>query len=258
MRLTRRPTTTRKATVVALASVAGAAALSLVVTSALAAPKPAPAAPTPTTTAADTTPPPAPGFAQKPDNPTTNQNAHFRMTSTEAGVTFRCSLDGGAHGTCGQVANYNNLDFGEHCLEVRTADGAGNLSPAATWCWSVVIQGGFPISGTVDQPFFPGVTRPLGLVIGNPYNFTIRVTEVAITVDDTTTPPGCSGATNLTVTQGLRVPVDVPRGSTMSLRQLGVGQADWPQLTMPNLPVNQDACKNVTFSLAFDALATKP
>lgn len=261
MRLTRRLASAKKATTVALSVVAGTGALSLAITSALAAPKPPtppPPATTTTTTVVDSTPPPPPVLAEKPDNPTTSKNAHFKVTDAEAGVTFECRLNGGAWGACGPVANYNGLDYGEHCLDVRALDRAGNTSPATGWCWSIVIQGGFPISGTVPQPFAPGVSHPLNLVLGNPYNFTIRVTSVTIAVDTATTNADCVGPTNLTVTKNLSAPVDVPRDATRSLQQLGVAQADWPVLTMPNLPVNQDACKGVTFSLSFTGQATKP
>lgn len=260
MRLTRRLTILRKATLVVLVPVAGAGALSLALTSADAAPKApttAPAAPT-TPTVPDTTPPPEPVLSEKPADPTTSRNAHFRITDAEAGVTFRCRLDGGAYASCGPVANFNNLDIDEHCLDVHAADAAGNPSPDTRWCWSIILRGGFPVSGDVDDLFAPGVTQPLNLVIGNPYNFTIRVTAVTITVGATTGNEECAGPLNLTVAQGLTVPVDVPRNSTRSLQQLGVAEADWPRLKMPNLETDQDACKNATFSLAYTGEATKP
>ena len=262
MRSIRRLTATRKAGNVALAVAAGAGALSLAVTSALAAPK-GPAAPeqapavTTTTTVVDTTPPPAPVLAEKPDLTTTSRNAHFKFTDDEAGARFRCRLGDAPYGDCAPVVNFNNLDPDEHCVDVRAVDGAGNLSSVTTWCWSIVLHGGFPISGTVDGLFAPGVTHPINLVIGNPYNFGIRVTAVTITIADGTGREGCSGTANLTVTKGLTVPVDVPRNTTSSLRDLGVAQDDWPRLTMPNLPTNQDACKSATFSLTYTGQATK-
>lgn len=253
--------TAGRASVAVVLSVAGVVGTWLVIGSALAAPTP-PATPAPatttTTTAPDTTPPPAPTLSDKPSDPTTSRTAHFKITSAEAGVSFRCSLDGVPFGPCGQAVNYTGLDYSEHCFAVRAVDRAGNVGPVTTWCWSVVLQGGFPISGMADQPFFPGATRAVNLVIGNPYNFTIRVTAVSIAVADPTSRPGCDGPTNLMVTQGLAVPVDVPRNSTRSLLQLGVDPDAWPQLTMPNLPTNQDACKNATFSLAFTGQAVKP
>lgn len=247
---------TRKVATLAALWLAGAGVVGLAATSSLAAPKPAPVATT-TTTVADTTPPPAPVFADKPADPSTSKNAHFTLSNAEANVTFRCRLDGGSFGTCTKEVNYNNLDFGEHCLDVRAADAAGNLSPVSTWCWSIVLQGGFPISGSITQPFAPGVTRPLNLVIGNPFSFTIRVTSVTVTVGSTNR-PGCVGTANFTVTKGLTSTVDVPRNTTRSLQQLGVAESAWPALTMPNLAVNQDACKGATLSLTYAGQATKP
>lgn len=254
MRLTRRLTIT-KATI---ASVTGAGLLSLVVTSALALPKPA-ATGAPTTAAAhDETPPPPPEFTEKPDQTTTNRNAQFKIVDAEAGVTFSCSLDGAASEPCNRVVNFTNLDFDKHCLRVRAVDAAGNQSEtAATWCWSIVLHGGFPVSGTIPQLFAPGVSHRLDLVIGNPYNFPIRVTAVTITVaEDAATP--CEERVNLIVEEPLAGPVDVPRNSTQSLSQLGVASADRPLLTMPNLSTNQDACKGASFSLTYTGEAIKP
>lgn len=116
----------------------------------------------------------------------------------------------------------------------------------------------FSINGSVSQLFAPGVSRPVNLVLGNPHNFTIRVTAVTITVSPSTDKSGCSGTANLKVTKSLSVPVDVPKNATRSLQQLGVAQANWPVLTMPNLPTNQDACKNALFSLSYTGQAVKP
>jgi len=258
MRLTESPLITKKLAALALFWVTAAGVLGLAVTASLAAPKPAPApAPPTTTTVVDTTPPPAPVFADKPADPSTGRNAHFTLSDDEANVTFRCRLDGGSFGTCNKEVNYNNLDFGEHCLDARAADAAGNLSPVTTWCWSIVLQGGFPISGSITQPFAPGVTRPLNLVIGNPFSFTIRVTSVAVSVGSTDK-DGCVGTANFTVTKGLTSTVDVPRNTTRSLQQLGIDESAWPTVTMPNLATNQDACKGATLSLTYTGQATRP
>ena len=98
----------------------------------------------------------------------------------------------------------------------------------------------------------------MNLVIGNPHDFAIRVTSVTITVHPNTSKAGCSGTANLAVTKTLAVPVDVPRNSTRSLQQLGVAQALWPVLTMPNLASNQDACKNAVFSVVYTGQAVRP
>lgn len=257
MRLTQSMMITEKLAGLAILSVVCGGGVVMALSASPAASKaPAPAATT--TTIADTTPPPAPDLGAKPDNPTTGRNAHFRITDAETSVTFRCRLDGGAYGTCASIVNFNKLDFGEHCFDVRAADPASNLSAVTTWCWSIILQGGFPISGTIPERFAPGVTRPLNLVIGNPYSFTIRVTSVTVTVGDDTSDPGCDGSTNFTVTKGLTATVDIPRNSTWSLQQLGVAPAAWPAVTMPNLASNQDACKGATFSLAYTGQAVKP
>jgi hypothetical protein len=249
MRRTHRPTTPKRTTAVVLLVVAGAISLLLALGSALAAPG---------VSSADATAPPEPVLDARPDDPTFSRNAHLKVNNAEAGVRFECRLDGAPFGNCGSVANFNNLSVDEHCFDVRAVDDAGNRSPVTGYCWVIVLMGGFPVTGTVPHPFAPGVTRPLNLVIGNPYNFAIRVTSVAITVAAATNRAGCSGPANLQVTEPLAVAVTVPADSTRSLEQLGVAAADWPQLTMPNLATNQDACKNADFSLAFSGQATRP
>jgi hypothetical protein len=49
----------------------------------------------------------------------------------------------------------------------------------------------------------------------------------------------------------------VPRDRSVSLSELGVPESQWPQLRMPDLPVNQDACKNTSFTFEYAATATK-
>ncbi len=153
---------------------------------------------------------------------------------------------------------FNDLSQARHCFEVRAVDPAGNRSSPASYCWTVVLDGGFPISGLIDAPFHPGVTRPVNLVIGNPNNFAVQVVAVTITVDQQTTKPGCAGDENLVVSRGLLQAVDVPANTTASLEDLGVDRAQWPELRMPNLASNQDACKGAEFTLHYTAQATKP
>jgi hypothetical protein len=102
------------------------------------------------------------------------------------------------------------------------------------------------------------VTRTVNLVIGNPFNFSIRVTGVTVTVDTASSKAACSGSDNLKVTRSLLGTVDVPARSSRSLQDLGISQANWPTVTMPNLFTNQDACKGATFTLHYSGTATKP
>lgn len=124
-------------------------------------------------------------------------------------------------------------------------------------------QRSFAIAGSVTQVLSPGVTQPLNLIFTNPFNFDIDVTGVSIGVQSATTKnglpnPGCNGSQNLVVSRAYRGSVVVGRNSTKSLSELAVPAPQWPLLTMPDLPVNQDACASTTFGLTYQGTAVKP
>ena len=54
------------------------------------------------------------------------RHSRFKVTSTEAGSTFRCRLDGGPAKPCGPKVDYVGLKKGKHNLAVYAVDAAGN------------------------------------------------------------------------------------------------------------------------------------
>jgi hypothetical protein len=86
----------------------------------------------------DLTPPPAPAISSGPANPTTATNATFTFTDGEAGVTFRCRLDGGGYSGCASPAVYSGLTLIPHVFSVRAVDTAGNIGAPASLGWTVV------------------------------------------------------------------------------------------------------------------------
>lgn len=83
----------------------------------------------------DTTPP-ATTISSGPTSSTTDASASFSFTSSEAGSTFECQLDGGSWTACSSPKFYSSLAVGTHTFSVRATDQAGNLEPSppvASW-----------------------------------------------------------------------------------------------------------------------------
>ena len=69
---------------------------------------------------------------------TNSTSAPFDFSSTEAGVTYECSLDATVYVACSDPKTFTGLADGAHTLAVRARDGAGNVDPTlAAWAWTV-------------------------------------------------------------------------------------------------------------------------
>ena len=80
----------------------------------------------------DTTPPTTTLAASIDGN-----SASFTFTSSEAGSTFSCALDGSSFEACSSPRAYSRLAPGSHTFAVRATDAAGNTGAAATHTWSI-------------------------------------------------------------------------------------------------------------------------
>jgi hypothetical protein len=77
-----------------------------------------------------------------PSGTVASRDATFAFTSTEAGSTFECSLDGAAYSSCSSPKGYTGLANGSHAFRVRATDGAGNVDPTpASRTWKVQASG---------------------------------------------------------------------------------------------------------------------
>jgi hypothetical protein len=67
----------------------------------------------------------------------TERDAAFEFTSSEAPSTFSCSLDRGGFEPCASPRSYSGLAPGAHTFAVRATDEAGNTGDPATHSWTV-------------------------------------------------------------------------------------------------------------------------
>ena len=118
--------------------------------------------------------------------------------------------------------------------------------------------GAFPIRSS-SASLAPGLKRPLNLSLTNPENWDIKVTNLVVSIEEATSKAGCSGTQNFKVTQvpATRYPITLPAGQTRTLTQLGVADADKPQVEMLNRPWNQDVCKGASIILDYSGNGTK-
>jgi hypothetical protein len=235
--------------------------------------------------------PPAPTILSAPPRLTHRTTAAFRYSDAEPHVSFRCALDHVRLRRCpSEGATYTRLRTGVHVFKIAAQKGR-LLSEAAWWRWEITPRAAardghpqgrptpattspgappdshdvidtFTITGVVEGLLAPGRTRPVNVVISNPFDFDIKIVSVTISVRDVTmrdgrVNPGCVGTTNLGIVQTLGATPLIPSHETRSLEQLDVPRSQWPKVSMPDLLVNQDACKNTTFSLRYTGRATK-
>ena len=105
----------------------------------------------------DLTAPPAPTISGTPANPTTETTATFAFADSEAGLAFRCELDGGGFSSCTSPVAYLGLTTIPHVFSVRAVDPAGNIGDPTSFAWSIIASSDTTAPGDVS-----GLRRSLG------------------------------------------------------------------------------------------------
>lgn len=97
---------------------------------------------------------PETSIIRQPAAKTATTEATFEFTSSEAGSTFECRIDGGDWGACESPKTVTGLTVGSHTFDVR-AKGSGGLTDAspASVTWEIT-------KGTIDDPI-PPVCNPI-------------------------------------------------------------------------------------------------
>ncbi len=140
---------------------------------------------------------------------------------------------------------------------------SGGTSKAATGSGSGTASVGpaFSISGDPSQALEPGISEPIDLQIQNPNSSSLTLSTLTAAVSAVSAPQATPAlpctASNFVVQQysgGL--PLVVAPNSTVSLQQLGVPVADWPQVSMLDTNANQDGCQGASLSLSYGAAAS--
>lgn len=176
--------------------------------------------------------------------------ASFAYTDTQAKVTYECRRQplAATFSVCGKSQSYPNLVSGDYTFCVEAVGLLGQRSDPTCFAWTVGTKftiDGQPPPGQVLAPGGPVV--PIDLVFTNPNSTSLTVT-VRTTIRGTGGSP-CD-VSNFVLVQQLQTSVTIPAASTVSLEDLGVPQADWPELQMIDSG-NQDACKGVNVHLRF-------
>jgi hypothetical protein len=150
---------------------------------------------------------------------------------------------------------------GSYTLTITGTGTIGSSAASRSATVTLVVQKNqdFQITGNLGSLLAPGRKVPLNLSLTNPNNFAIQVTSLAVAVEEATTKPGCSGTQNFKITQipASRYPITLPQGQAKTLSQLGVADADKPQVEMLNRPWSQDACMTASIKLDYSGSASK-
>lgn len=197
-----------------------------------------------------------PKISQHPDKVAVSTLARFDFGAGPRARRYRCRLDRRGWRACLAPSAFSGLTAGRHSFAVQAFDREGRRSAAARFRWRVLAPREFAIAprSTPVGPLYPGAPpAPVAVTVDNPNPVPIFVTELRVAASSGA--PGCGSEENLSfgpASLSSAAPLRVPAGGSVSLPAPGVSP---PTIRLRDLPVNQDACQNARFPLAFSGKA---
>jgi hypothetical protein len=184
----------------------------------------------------------------------TQSTARFRVEAPDE-PTLRCRLDKRPAQDCDESNFlYRGVGNGTHTFYVQSQR-RGRVTARASFSWLVLEPKSFTVSPRPEAigPLYPGEpASSIPVVLTNPNPVPITVTALKVTASGGS--PGCTPAENVALTAptlaGGRLRI-AAHGS-VSLPNAKVAA---PTIALRELPVSQDACKNVNFELSFSGSA---
>jgi hypothetical protein len=187
-----------------------------------------------------------------------NASVIFKAPTSGASGTFSDSSNTitsttGSNGQLSESFTANNTG-GQYTVAATTP---GASTPAD---FTLLNGENFTINGSIpaSTPLYPGTSQPVDLVITNPNpeSITVALGSVSVSITTTPLPPSTScPASNYAFVPSPTPTMNVviPAGSTMSLSQLSVPEADWPSISMIDTSTNQDNCEGATLNFTWSA-----
>ena len=119
----------------------------------------------------------------------------------------------------------------------------------------------FTVEGNTSESISPGVRAPLDLKLTNPYDSSMSVTRLRVTVQAVTAPNAdkihpCTVGDFAVDQASSTLEITIAAHSTSTLSDLGVAPANRPHVGMHERPVNQDGSKGASLTLGYAASGT--
>ncbi len=182
----------------------------------------------------------------------TRSTAKFRVEAAGESA-LRCRIDRRPVKECEESVVYRGVGVGAHTFLVQAVR-RGRTVAHAGFAWTVLEPKPFTVSPRLEAigPLYPGVApTPIPIVLTNPNAIAITVTSLRVSASGGA---GCDPAANLALT--------APALGSGKLRIAAHGSVSLPSATVAaptialrELPVDQDACQEADFDLAFSGSA---